>query len=143
MTDDVFGQDIKVDENMQVVVAANGEAVLTEGAGTGSQDIKLRLYTYLGKLFYDKEYGSLIMDWVHDENTDDNRLALVAEVVRRVRLDPRVEYGTVAASVLDWDETGVKLDLSWQFIDEDHLFNLVIAVDTEKGEMVIEDVNPY
>ncbi len=87
MAADVYGRDIKVDENMQVVVAANGEAVMTEGPGTGCQDIKLRLFTYLGTLFYDKEYGALIMDWVKDENTAENRKALEIEVVRRVRLD--------------------------------------------------------
>ena len=143
MAEDVYGQDIKMDENMQVVAAANGEAVMTEGPETGCQDIKLRLLTYLGTLFYDKDYGALIMDWVKDENTAENRQALEIEVVRRVRLDPRVEYGTVRASVLDWDESGVKLSLFWQFIDEDHLFNLVMETGTEKGDMVIKDVNPY
>jgi hypothetical protein len=97
----------------------------------------------LATLFYDTEYGCLLMDWIQDENTAENRLALVTEVARRVRLDPRVEYGTVNVAVLAWDETGITLSLSWSFIEEDHLFNLVINVGTEKGDMVINDVNPY
>ncbi len=140
---DVYGQDIKIDEHMQAVVAANGEAVLTQGPETGCQDIKLRLFEYLGTLFYDKEHGSVIMDWIQDENTEENRMGLVNEVARRIRLDPRVEYGTVTSSVLSWDEKGIKINAGWQFIEEDHLFNLVIEMDSEKSEMVIKDVNPY
>lgn len=143
MAEDVYGQDIKIDERMQAVMAANGEAVLTRGPETGTQDIRLRLFQYLGTLFYDKEHGSLLMDWIHEENTEANRLSLVNEVVRRIRLDPRVEYGSVSAKVLSWDETSIVIQPTWTFISEDHDFNLVIEIDSEKNEMVIKDVNPY
>ena len=36
---------------MQALVAANGEVVMTEGAETGVQDIRLRLIIFLGTLF--------------------------------------------------------------------------------------------
>ena len=140
---DIFGQDIKVDERMQVVASANGEAVLTVGPETGVQDIRLRLHQYLGSLFYDRQYGSKLMDWVHDESTQQSRSALVNEVVRRVRQDPRVKHGSVSGRMAAWDETTVQVDVSWEFIDEDHAYNLVVVVDGDKKEMVIKDVNPY
>jgi len=142
MQDDVFGQDIRLDEKMQAMVAANGEAVLTQGPETGCQDIRLRLFQYLGALFYDKDHGSVLMDWIHDENTQASRMGLVNEVARRIRLDSRVEYGSVSAGILSWDEKGIKVQASWRFIEVDHLFNLVIEMDSEKKAMVIKDVNP-
>ena len=141
--DDIFGQDFKVDEHMQLVVAANGEAVMTKGPETGTQDIRLRLWQYLGSLFYDKEHGSVLMDWIQDENTEASRMGLVNEVQRRIHLDPRVEYGTVGAEILSWDETGVVVKASWKFIEIDHVYNLVIETDSKKKEMVIKDVNPH
>jgi hypothetical protein len=140
---DIFGQDIKVDERMQVVTSANGEAVLTVGPETGVQDIRLRLYQYLGTLFYDKEYGSRVLDWVQDESTQESRASLVNEVIRRVRKDPRVKHGSVSGRMAAWDESTVQVDVSWEFIDDDHAYNLVVAVDSDKKEMVIKDVNPY
>jgi hypothetical protein len=140
---DIYGQDIKIDEAMQAVIAANGEAVLTQGAETGCQDIKLRLFQYLGTLFYDKEHGSKLYDWIHEENTGANRIGLVNEVARRVRMDQRVAYGTVSGEVVSWDERGIQVSVSWQFIDADHLFNLVVEMNSNKNEMVIKDVNPY
>lgn len=139
----IYGQDIKIDENMQAVIAANGEAVLTQGPETGCQDIKLRLFQPLGDLFYDKGHGSKLLDWVYEENTETNRMGLVNEVARRVRMDPRVAYGTVSGKIISWDEKGIQVSVSWQFIGVDHLFNLVVEMDSTKNEMVIKDVNPY
>ncbi len=141
MSDEIFGQDIKLDQAGQAMAAANGELILTSGPETGCQDIRLRLFTPLGNLFYDKEFGSLIHEWVYDENTLSARMAFCAEVTRRVRLDPRVQYGTAACSIRSWDETGIKADASWTFIDEDHVYNLVIGIN-EDMEVVISDVNP-
>ena len=139
--DSIFGQDIKLDDGGQALVAANGELVMTQGVETGSQDIRVRLFTPLGTLFYDQDFGSLVHEWVKEENTLAARMAFCAEVARRVRLDQRVQYGSEACSILSWDETGIKAAVSWQFIDEDSVFNLVIETN-EDMELVIKDVNP-
>lgn len=142
MSDDIFGQDIKIDETGQAMVAANGELVLTVGVETGVQDIRLRLFTPLGRLFYDQGFGALLYDWVKEENTPANRAALEAEVERRIQTDPRVVVGSSDATVTAWDTSSVVVHASWQFIEEDHPFNLVISFDANKGEMVIKDVDP-
>ena len=141
LQDDTYGQDIRLDDQGQAVVAANGELVLTSGAVTGSQDIRIRLFTPLGALFYDQEFGSLVHEWVKDENTLAGRMAFCAEVARRVRQDPRVEFGSEVCVIRSWDETGIRADVSWRFINETHVYNLVIEVGNDM-EMVIKDVNP-
>jgi len=140
--DDIFGQDIKLDDSGGAVVAANGELVLTEGVATGVQDIGLRLRQPLGALFYDIDFGSLIYQWIKEDNTAANRMAFEAEVERRVQADPRVVVGTATCSVTSWDETGIVARCSWKFIEDDHQYNLVIEVDSLKMEVVISDVNP-
>ncbi len=126
---------------MQAVVAANGELCLTDGVETGCQDIKLRLFTPLGGLFYDREFGSKIHLWIKDENFLSARLAFCGEVVRRLRMDPRVIVGSESCSIRTWDSTGISADVSWRFIDVDHVLNLVIEMGTDNMEMVIKDVN--
>lgn len=138
---DKFGQDIRLDENMQALVAANGELLLTSGPDTGCQDIRLRLFTPLGGLFYDREFGSRVHLWVKDENFLSARLAFTAEVLRRIRLDPRVVPGSERCAVRSWDHNGLTADVSWRFIDVNHSLNLVIQMDGANMEMVIKDVN--
>ena len=97
-TTDLWGRDIALDANGQAKVAANGELVLTDGPETGEQDIRLRLFTRLGTLFYDTEFGSLIHDWILEESTEENRAAFCAEVLMRVEADPvRAGAGREAA----------------------------------------------
>ena len=107
VTTDLWGQDIALDASStglgQALVSAAGELALTDGVDTGVQDIRLRIFTRLGQLFYDEQFGSLIHDWILEENTAANRLGLEAELVTRIELDPRVLVGSVSARTLAWD----------------------------------------
>jgi len=139
--DDLFGQDIKLGADGQALVAANGELLLTEGAGTGVQDIRLRLETPLGELFYDAEFGSLVHEFFLDEQTGGRRSAFEAEVIAAIEADPRVVLGSVQCRVVAFDERGFEASASWSFIGEDHPFNLVLSYGAGKKELLI-DVNP-
>lgn len=138
----IWGQDIALDASGQALVAASGEFILTEGVETGLQDIRLRLFTRLGTLFYDKAWGSLIHDWIFDENTEAGRIAFEAEVTLRVELDPRVQVGSVHTKVFRWDERAVLAEVAWTFIGEDQPFNLILHADKAVRELVVNDVDP-
>lgn len=139
---DLWGRDIALDAAGQALVAANGELVLTMGVETGVQDIKLRLFTYYGSLFYDTRYGSRVRDWILEESTAANRAAFCAEVVMRVEEDPRVVPYSVTCSILKWDEKQLVAQARWQFIDEDAAFNLVMQMNKETKELIVHDANP-
>lgn len=141
MTGDLYGQDIRLSADFQPLVAANGELVLSDGVQTGEQDVRLRLFNRLGTLFYDVNFGSLLHDWIREESTEANRLALESELALRVAADPRVETGSVDVAVEAWDEEGLTVRVGWTFIGEDHASNLVLEVG-EDGTItqVVEDV---
>ena len=140
-TTDLWGQDIALDDSGQAKVAANGELVLTSGVETGVQDIKLRLFTRLGALFYDLDFGSLISDWFYEDSTATTRAAFLAEVTMRVEEDPRVVVGSVKSSYLAWDENSLTVAVEWRFINEDQPLNLVLQADKSVRELVIKDGN--
>lgn len=127
-------------EDFQAKVAANGELILTEGVDTGLQDILLRLFTRLGTLFYDNEFGSLIPDWFYEESTPATRAGFLAEITRRVELDPRVVLGSVKAKLLKWDEKSIAVEVFWRFIDEDQPLNLVLQYDKSVRSLVVNGV---
>ncbi|WP_321495639.1 hypothetical protein [uncultured Desulfobacter sp.] len=141
MRDDLYGQDFLLDDNGLVAIAASGEAGVSDGIRTVLQDIMLRLKTPLGSLFYDQAFGSEIIYFVKDENTLANRLALVAEIAKRVQMDQRVVAMSAAASVVSWDENGVMARVTFKIIDETHGQNLVITVDSDM-DVVVSDVDP-
>lgn len=136
---DLWGQDISLDESGQARVAANGELVLTQGVETGVQDIKFRLFTRLGALFYERDFGSLLYDWVYEDSTEVTRAAFLAEVTMRVEEDPRVVVGSVKSVILKWDEKSLLVSVSWRFVDVDHALNLVVQADKSVKMLVISD----
>ncbi len=136
---DLWGQDIALDDAGQARIAASGELVLTDGVETGLQDIRLRLFTRLGTLFYDEDFGSLLHDWILEASTSANRAAFCSEVVMRVEVDPRVELGSVSCSVLLWDDRRLAARVRWTFIGEDHPLNLVLQLDKSTMTAVIAD----
>lgn len=143
---DIWGQDIALDASTpgigQALVSAAGELVLTDGPETGIQDIRYRIQTYLGTLFYDGNFGSLVPDWIMDGNTTASRMALEAELVMRIEQDPRVRLGSVSAATLVWDERRVIIQASWEFITEDQPYNLVLQYNKSTKELIINDGSP-
>lgn len=137
---DLWGQDIALNEDGQAKVAANGELILTDGVDTGVQDILLRLFTRLGTLFYDSEFGSLVSDWFYEESTACTRQGFLDEVQRRVEMDSRVALGTVRTKLLKWDEKSIHVDCLWRFIDADQPFNLVLQYDKSTRQLVVNGV---
>ncbi len=141
-TTDLWGQDIALDDSGQAKVAANGELVLTDGVETGVQDIRIRIFTRLGSLFYDTDFGSLIHDWILEESTAANRAAFESEIILRVEEDPRTIVGSVRCSVTGWDAKSITALASWRFIDEDTPLNIVLQVNKETLELVVKDASP-
>lgn len=136
----MWGQDIALDDNWQAKVAANGELILTDGVDTGVQDICLRIFTRLSNLFYDVNFGSLIHDWILEESTPATRAAFEAEIIMRIEADPRVVVGTVACSIINWDERSITAKASWRFLDEDSPANIVLQLNKQAQELVVKDV---
>ena len=136
-----FGSDILLDENGQAVVAANGELVWCDGETAAVQDIRLRVLTMLGGLFYDRQFGSAIPHYIFDDNTKSNRLSLKAEVKRRIEMDPRVAVGSVTSAIRSWDELGITIDAGWRFKGSDDPQNIVISLKRSAIGAVMEDVS--
>lgn len=141
-SNDIFGSDILLDEDRQPVVAANGELTWCDGLTAAVQDIRLRVFTCLEGLFYDREFGSTIPDYIHDENTKSNRLSLNAEVQRRVQMDSRVLTGSAKSQILKWDERGIMIEVTWTFWDTEEPQNLTITLNRPAHDRLAEDIKP-
>lgn len=143
MNEDLYGEDILLNEaTYQAVVAASGDAVVSDGVQTALQDLRLRLMTPLGQLFYDKYFGSLLHEFVKEENTELSRMAFVAEVERRIRMDPRVLPNTVSCRIDAWDHMGIEASVDCRLIYEPQTTrNFVIRIG-DSMEQVVKDVYP-
>jgi len=93
-----FGSDIKLGDNYDPIITATGEPVIIAGPASVAQDVRLAIQTPKGGLFYDPEFGSDVVDYVHDDCTDTNLRHLEIDLADSILSDPRVEYNSVSIS---------------------------------------------
>ena len=109
------------------MLSSNGELQLVNGTNTVFQDIKLRLLTKKGTLFYNEDYGSNLPDFIMDDSIDET--SLVSEIIRTVESDARVEPYSVKVNILK-NETGkIEAEITYQLIGYDTDINEVISID--------------
>ena len=105
MTKDLqyLGTDIATNDARTVKVAATGDADKVEGLDCFFQDILNRLSTPRGAIWCHPEYGVRIYDHLQDEDTVANRIEIEQDIRRAIEADPRSEYGTAWAEVIEMD----------------------------------------
>lgn len=85
-----FGISELLDENGEPVIGANGNVLLTEQFGSMLQSIKLRLLSYKGSLYWDREAGISWQDYEGSRMFPEDFDRLQAEVQEQALLDYRV-----------------------------------------------------
>jgi hypothetical protein len=97
----------------------------------------IRLSTYLGSLFYDTEYGSYLLDYILDEDTEETRLAICDEIIRRTEEDPRVKAGSPTARIAAWTLGTITIEAGFELMDMESRFNLVLSLDKRLKEITL------
>ena len=87
----------------ELLVAPDGDVDLVAGRACLLQDLRHRLMTPKGALWCHPEYGVDLYDFLHLEGTEVNRLDFLMRLEEAVEADPRIEPGSVQASILRWD----------------------------------------
>jgi phage baseplate assembly protein W len=126
--EELFGQDIRIDGDLDAALSASGEMIVTTGARAALQDIKARVETPLGGLFYDTSFGSRLVLNMYDEITETVRQMMALELEEVIERDPRVVMGSVTAEVTAYDERSVTLNTEFILIQDQNTYNLVVEV---------------
>ncbi len=139
-TDQLYGQDIRVDGDLDAALSASGEMILATNDRAALQDIKARVETPVGGLFYDKTFGSKLVMNLYDEITPAVRQMMALELEEVIENDPRVVVGSVTAEVTAWDERSVTVQTSFSLIGDQNTYNLVVEIG-QNTVRVLDDSN--
>jgi len=140
-SEQLFGQDIMIDGDLDAALSASGEMILTTGERAALQDIKARVETPIGGLFYDQAFGSRLVLNLYDEITAAVRQMIVLELEEVIENDPRVVMGSVTAEVVSWDHRSVTVQTSFSLIGEQNTYNLVVEVGQNTVRVLDDNTN--
>lgn len=107
--DELIGTDIMLDENGNFVPAPDGDLQMVSGLNCLIQDVKNELITYPGDLFYDETYGVGLLDFVHREGLELDRLELTQRITDRLSGNKLIDSGSVRCDILGWDMHSIEL----------------------------------
>ncbi|MBN4074824.1 MAG: DUF2634 domain-containing protein [Alkaliphilus sp.] len=79
-----YNTDVRIDSEMQIAKAANGDAALVTGFECLQQDIRHEALTQEKEVFYDEEYGWSLLDFVQAEDDNLVRIELKQRIVEKL-----------------------------------------------------------
>lgn len=110
-----FGKDFLLDNGGDIIFYDDGNSPTVTGPALVAQDVKTQLKTRLGAVFWNRNTGSKIFDYLN--RTDISGDTIKTELERVARKDPRV----LAASVTSEEIEEGKFKLTFTTINSEQI----------------------
>lgn len=130
--------DIKLADSWQLTAAANGDAPLCAGYDCLYQNIVLEAVTQKGDLFYDKDFGWSLYDFIQSEDDELTRL----EMEQRARLGLLKREVIVSESInvcVSHSDASFLLKCAFRFEGEANTRDLTVVIDAVNVEVITSD----
>ena len=139
---EVLGIDLARAEDGDLALVHGGLAYQA-GEAVAVADITERIRTERGTEFYDAGFGETIDNWVEDEDTEINRLQMLAQLQTAIQADPRVVDRSATAKITNWTNLPryLRIAAGWTWITGEKAANLVLVSDDD-GTRIISSYNP-
>lgn len=128
--------DIALDAEGEIILEY-ADVALVEGKDCLLQDIKTRLMTDIGALFYDTSFGSGILRYIRAPADELTMLELKAAVKDALETDPRIDNNSVAVKVSADKEGILTAAISFVIAESGGAVNLVLSLD---GKITLYEV---
>ncbi len=126
-----LGTDIALDADGDFIVDTDGDLALVEGRDCLSQDIRHRVITPKGALWYAENYGVGLQQRLHSEDSSGERTEIEKITEEELTDEPRVDPFSIEAQVTEMTGDEIKLMLEATPQGETNPLNLVVGADSE------------
>jgi hypothetical protein len=107
-------EDILLDDNGNFVVAGDGDVETVVDLECIIQDVKHRLLTFPGDLWQHRDYGIGVQAFLHQEDTELNRLHLEQVIRMGVAQDDRVDPESIKVSITSWTRDQITVGVAFR-----------------------------
>lgn len=127
--------DIRLDNELQIAKAANGDAALVSDFECLQQDIQCEALTQEKEVFYDEEYGWSLLDFIQAEDDELTRTEIKQRIITKLGKREEVDIETVIISISN-QEDKLLINVKFTCIGYQET-ELNLALDRVKVEVVI------
>ncbi|MGL4393996.1 MAG: hypothetical protein ACRCS8_02080 [Brevinema sp.] len=115
--------DIKIDAQNEIVINEFGDFDLVEGKESKLQLIRERLLTPIQSLFYDKNFGSEIMNFIQNPLNDELEISIITSLQQDEHIDPNSIEVTLNESLSE-----LRIEIEFTFLGEEESQNIVLNI---------------
>jgi hypothetical protein len=126
----LFGTDIQLDDEGDIIIDSGGDLMLAVELDCLIQDVKNRLITYPGDLFTDETYGVGLQEFTNSEDTEINRLHVTQMITLKLSEEPRIEVNSLKVTVVDWKEHEIIVSVIFTPINSDNPINIILTTNS-------------
>lgn len=116
--------DISLDNNFQPIVAA-GDFELTSEKDGLIQIIRLEAFTQEGELFYDKEYGWSLYDFIHVNHDELVKVEIYQRCKTKMSKYEFVNQESIDINI-NFADDGIKISVGFKLLNYDEYISLTI-----------------
>lgn len=132
----LYDTDIRLDDAWQLTQGANGDAPLISGTDCLLQDIRLEALTQEGELFYNKEYGWSLLDFVQRDPDDGMTILEIQERVKsKLSRRPEVDADSITVDI-SFSNDILYITATFSFIGVSGKYNVTVGLDRVNVEVV-------
>lgn len=133
---DIYGTDIKLDENGNFVATANKDIETISNTPCFIQDIQNEAITYEGDLFYDETYGFSLHDFIHRKGTELDHLELIQRIKDKLSKRELIDVGSINVNIQYWNMNKIGVLVRFKISGLDQEFEIRLSLDRIKVEVV-------
>jgi len=131
----ILGKDLYLDESGDFMLNPSGDLFVVQGTDCLLQDVRHRLESSYGDLFSHEEFGSLLFQYLGQEDTELNRALIKRSVITALEEEKRINPNTIQVNLLKYTPEEIKAHISFIPLDKIHPLTLLwgITMDTMEG----------
>lgn len=129
--------DIKLDADGQPVVVISGDSEVVEGLESFLQDIKSEAVTQEGELFFDRDYGWSLLDFVHQEYDELFELKVKQRIKEKLARREYINEMSIEITVAQELDDIISIHISFKIKNAEVSYEMDLSVDG--AEVIIND----
>ncbi len=126
--------DIRLDENWKLTQAATGDAPITADIECILQDIRLESLTQEGDLFYDREYGWSLYDYLQGDDSELIRTAIDTRIRKKLSRREYIDATSIKTQIKYTDNT-FTVQVRFCFKGNDQGYSMTTSLDRIRVEV--------
>ena len=126
--------DIRLDEDWRLTQAATGDAPVVTDMDCILQDIRLESLTQEGELFYDRDYGWALLDFIQADDSELIRTAIDTRIRKKLSRRDYIDTTSIKTQITFSEET-LTVRVTFRFIANEQTYSIITSLDRIRVEV--------